>query len=430
VRAGPHLLAAGVVGPIAYGAQLGVTFRNATARDFGSSAVDHELLYGASAGVRALEGRVVVGPELYGATVLKDAFKTRTSPLEILLGGHLSFDNHVRIGAGAGTGLVAGYGSPVARFVASLEWAPDAAAADDDGDGIPDSADACKKVRGIASADPELNGCPPPKPVDTDGDDIPDTEDACPDVLGQRTKDPRTNGCIDRDGDGLMDPLDHCPFEAGPASSDPMKNGCPPRDGDEDGILDAVDACPEEPGVKTSDPKTNGCPAPAPPGDPDRDHDGIGNAADACPDDAGKPDADPKKNGCPKAFVRGGQIRITEQVRFKTNSIEILAGPESEEILKAVKELLEAHPEIARLRIEGHTDNRGSARANQALSLGRATSVRKWLVGRGIAEARLKSVGFGADRPIESNDTEEGRALNRRVELHIENESGSAPPAP
>jgi outer membrane protein OmpA-like peptidoglycan-associated protein len=285
-------------------------------------------------------------------------------------------------------------------------------------------------VRGAASTDPELNGCPPPKPVDTDGDDIPDSEDACPDVLGQRTNDPRTNGCIDRDGDGLMDPLDHCPFEAGPPSPDPMKNGCPPRDADGDGVLDDVDACVDVPGVKTDDPKTNGCPAPPPPPDPDRDHDGIANDADACPDEPGKADPDPKKNGCPTAFVRGGQIRILEQVKFKTGSAVILPGKDSEEILTAVKAILDQHPEITKLRIEGHTDNRGNARANQALSLARATAVRKWLTAHGVSEARLTSVGFGADRPIESNDTDAGRTLNRRVELHIESGGGAAPAAP
>jgi outer membrane protein OmpA-like peptidoglycan-associated protein len=427
VRVGPHLLAAGVAGPVAYGVQTGVTFRNATASDFAGSPIDHELFYGVSAGVRAMQGKVLVGPELHGSTILKDAFKTRASPLEILLGGHFAFDNHVRIGAGVGTGLVAGYGSPVARFVASLEWSPEVASDDEDGDGIKDAVDACRKVRGVPSTDPELNGCPPPKPTDTDGDDIPDAEDACPDVLGQHTNDPRTNGCIDRDGDGLMDPLDTCPFEAGAPSPDPKKNGCPPPDGDSDGVLDEFDACPNEYGVKTSDPKTNGC-APVTPSDPDRDQDGIVNEKDACPDDAGKPDPDPKKNGCPVAVVRGKQIRLTEQVKFKAASAEILK--DSDALLEAVKAVLDEHPEITKLRIEGHTDNRGAARANQTLSLARATAVRKWLVAHGIAESRLTSFGFGADRPIESNDTEEGRAINRRVELHIEAGSGAAPAAP
>lgn len=428
VHAGPHLRAAGVVGSVVYAAHVGVTLRNAKAHDFAGSPIDHELLYGVSGGLRAMQGKLVVGPELYGTTILKDAFKTRASPLELLLGGHLAFDNHVRVGAGVGTGLVAGYGSPVARFVASLEYVPDAAADDEDGDGIPDSSDACKKVRGVASADPELNGCPPPKPADTDGDDIPDAEDACPDVLGQRTNDPRTNGCIDRDGDGLMDPLDHCPFEAGPPSSDPNKNGCPPRDEDEDGILDEVDACPDVPGVKTNDPQTNGCPE-ASTADPDRDHDGVPNDTDACPNDAGKPDPDPRKNGCPTAYVRGGQIRISEQVKFRTASADILPGKDSEDILDAVKAILVARPEI-KLRIEGHTDNRGAPRVNQALGLARALAVRKWLVAHGIAESRLSSVGFGADRPIDSNDTEGGRVLNRRVELHIETGSAATPAAP
>jgi outer membrane protein OmpA-like peptidoglycan-associated protein len=192
---------------------------------------------------------------------------------------------------------------------------------------------------------------------------------------------------------------------------DPKKNGCPPPpDRDKDGIIDAEDACPEVPGVKTDNPKTNGC--------ADRDMDGILDPEDACPDQPGPRDPDPKKNGCPVARVEKGQIRILEQVKFKFNSDVILA--ESDHILEAVAKILTEHPEIKKVRVEGHTDNRGGKTYNKRLSQRRAASVVNWLTKRGNVEpGRLDSQGFGMDRPIASNRTEEGRQENRRVEFHI-----------
>jgi len=210
-------------------------------------------------------------------------------------------------------------------------------------------------------------------------------------------------------------------LEPSERSDDPAKNGCPPppppeapKDGDGDGVLDIDDACPAEPGLKTTDPKTNGCP------DPDRDKDGIPNVSDACSDEPGPQDPDPKRNGCPKAFVKDGQIRILDQVKFKTSSADILPGKESEDVLQAVLAVLVAHPEITKLRFEGHTDNRGAEALNKKLSASRAASVVTWLTGHQIDRSRLSSEGFGADRPISENTTEEGRQNNRRVEFHIE----------
>jgi outer membrane protein OmpA-like peptidoglycan-associated protein len=72
-----------------------------------------------------------------------------------------------------------------------------------------------------------------------------------------------------------------------------------------------------------------------------------------------------------------------------------------------------------RIQIEGHTDNTGEAAHNQRLSTDRAEAVQKYLLDRDIAADRLKAVGFGQDRPIASNETEKGRASNRRVEFNL-----------
>jgi outer membrane protein OmpA-like peptidoglycan-associated protein len=228
------------------------------------------------------------------------------------------------------------------------------------------------------------------------------------------------NGCLhDADRDGVPDAADACPNEPGNRSSDPRSSGCPPRDKDGDGVPDSIDVCPDKAGPKAADPKTTGCPI-----DTDRDKDGIPNDVDACPDEPGKADPDPKKNGCPKAFLQGGTIRITDQVQFKTASAEIVAGKESEDILQAVLGVLKAHPEVKAIRVEGHTDDRGDAKNNRALSQARAESVAKWLETHGIEKTRLTAIGFGSQKPLESNATEEGRTINRRVELHVEQGSG------
>lgn len=101
-------------------------------------------------------------------------------------------------------------------------------------------------------------------------------------------------------------------------------------------------------------------------------------------------------------------------VNFETGRAVI--GADSETILAQVERLLADHPTL-RLKIEGHTDKVGIPAANLTLSRQRAASVKTWLTGRGIAEGRLTTEGYGDARPVAVNDTEEGRARNRRVEL-------------
>jgi OOP family OmpA-OmpF porin len=415
-RVAPRVLVAGDLGPFVYAAKLGSMIRTLNATYAGTQ-VGTDLFFGVSAGLRVFDKKLVVGPEVFGNSVVTNGafFTTHATPVEGMFGLHYTIFDDWRIGAGASTGFNGGYGTPVVRGVAVLEWAPSVPPPDRDHDGVLDKDDACPDVPGVKSTDPLANGCPLPEDRDKDG--VLDKDDACPDVPGVKTDDPKTNGCPlpeDRDHDGVLDKDDACPDEPGIATDDPKTNGCRPSDRDKDGILDKYDACPDVPGVKTEDPKTNGCPP-----DPDRDKDGIPNEQDACPDQPGKPNPDPKKNGCPQAFVQAGQIKILDQVKFKTGSAQII-GKQSEDVLQAVLSVLKEHPEIKKVRIEGHTDNRGAAAMNKKLSAARAASVLKWLVVHGVVAVNLTSEGFGPDRPIDSNETEEGRQENRRVEFHIE----------
>ncbi len=115
--------------------------------------------------------------------------------------------------------------------------------------------------------------------------------------------------------------------------------------------------------------------------------------------------------------IEKSRIEITEMVFFETNSAAI--EQRSLPLLNQVARLLRENAQLERIRIEGHTDNRGSSKLNTDLSQRRAESVRDYLISQGVAAERLTAQGFGPQRPVEDNKTEKGRAANRRVEFHI-----------
>lgn len=101
-------------------------------------------------------------------------------------------------------------------------------------------------------------------------------------------------------------------------------------------------------------------------------------------------------------------------INFDTGKATVKA--ESQPIIDQVAEMLKENPEL-KVSIEGHTDNTGNAATNKSLSLNRAKSVIDLLIKQGIPASRLKAAGWGQEKPIEQNTTEEGRASNRRVEI-------------
>ncbi|MFO0663606.1 MAG: OmpA family protein [Polyangiaceae bacterium] len=422
-RFSPRIMVAGDVSAFVYAARVSFNYR--PERSYGSDAAPtfgSEIGFAASAGVKAGK-RFVIGPEVWGSTaVIGDLRGKMATPVEGALGAHYTIPGDIRLGAGVGTGFNGGYGSPQVRALFNVEWMPSAekkAPADSDGDGILDTEDACPTAFGVRSDDKTKNGCP----ADRDGDGVYDNVDACIDVPGEKTSDPKTNGCPpDRDGDGIYDSVDACIDVPGVKTEDPKTNGCP-ADRDGDGVYDKDDACPDVPGLKTSDPKTNGCP------DPDRDKDGIPNGEDACPDEPGKANPDPKKNGCPVAQIKDDQIKLAP-IKFKTGSAVIEKSKENDELLGALLETIKTNADrVKGLDIQGHTDNKGIPAANKKLSQDRANAVVKWLVDHGQPKAMFVAHGFGQEKPIDTNDTEAGRANNRRVEFHILKEAPAQKPA-
>jgi OmpA-OmpF porin, OOP family len=135
------------------------------------------------------------------------------------------------------------------------------------------------------------------------------------------------------------------------------------------------------------------------------------------PPPAPAPEPPPPPAPAPKTEVTQEQIKLKEQVEFETDSAVL--KDKSKGLLDEVVQVMKDHPEIEHVRVAGHTDSEGSRSHNQKLSDERAASVKQYLVDHGVAADRLASKGYGQDRPIADNKTEDGRAQNRRVEIHI-----------
>jgi len=422
VRGQPQVILGGEIDRFVYSVLLGPSFR--ATRQVGDATLGHQMNWGLGAGIRLLKDRELqVHVESTGAVDIENPMGRATNA-ELQVGAKYRFLEDFEVGAGVGPGLTTGLGTPAVRGLFQFAYTPNQdAPSDRDGDTIVDPIDACPDVAGVASDDPAKHGCPPEKPrPDFDKDGIFDDQDACPEEAGVKSDDPKKHGCPqrDRDRDGVLDDDDACPDIPGEKSEDPEKNGCPRNDRDGDGILDDVDMCPEIPGVASPDPKKNGCP-------PDTDGDGFRDDQDACPREKGKDDPDPSKRGCPKLVrVTESEIVILEQIQFDTNKATI--KPVSNPLLDSVAQVLKEHPEILRLEIQGHTDNKGSAQLNEKLSDNRAKSVRDALIRRGVEQARLTAVGYGPNKPVADNAEEEGRAKNRRVQFVVlEKKPGEGP---
>jgi outer membrane protein OmpA-like peptidoglycan-associated protein len=221
---------------------------------------------------------------------------------------------------------------------------------------------------------------------------------------------PRLPDDPDTDGDGIVDSIDSCVVEPEDKDGYLDEDGCPEIDNDLDTLVDASDKCPNEPEDPDGYQDEDGCP------DLDNDNDTVVDVKDMCPNELGATDKEPL--GCPAkpalVLVTDCEVKITQQIHFEYNKDKI--RPESFPILDAVVEVLSKNPDI-KLEVQGHTDNRGSAAYNKDLSNRRAGSVRKYLVARGVATDRLTSTGYGFDRPLVDNSTDQNRALNRRVQF-------------
>lgn len=212
----------------------------------------------------------------------------------------------------------------------------------------------------------------------------------------------------DQDGDGVTDDRDRCPNT--PKGVPVDINGCP-RDDDNDGVPNHQDQCPNTPAgaevdlrgceiVKEQDSCLGDC-----------DQDGVINRNDFCPQTL--PGLKVDERGC--AIKK--QTLVLDGIYFEFDKATI--KPESKPALDRVAEAMNGQPDM-QVEIAGHTDWIGTEKYNQGLSERRAASVRQYLLDAGVKPAsRLRSQGYGEKHPIATNETDAGRAKNRRVEFRV-----------
>ena len=240
----------------------------------------------------------------------------------------------------------------------------------------------------------------PTQPEDYDGFE---DQDGCPDY--------------DNDKDGIPDSLDKCPNAPEDFDGFQDKDGCPDYDNDQDGVPDSLDKCPNEPEDIDGFEDKDGCP------DYDNDKDGIPDTLDKCPNEPETFNGYKDEDGCPdtlpKPTVKEEKAlnKALRAINFKTASAELTT--DSYTALMQIAAFLKQYPYL-RYEVQGHTDSRGNDNYNLLLSAARAGSVRFYLVGQqGIPDSTLIAIGYGKTRPIATNTTAQGRALNRRVEFKV-----------
>jgi outer membrane protein OmpA-like peptidoglycan-associated protein len=335
-------------------------------------------------------------------------------PLEALLGGRYVHKSGFSAQAAFGFGMNVGFGTPDYRILAGVTYRrphdPDP-----DGDGLTYDADRCPDVAEDFDHFEDEDGCPDP---DNDGDGLPDTADRCPNDPEDRDSFEDNDGCADPDNDkdGVLDASDKCVNEPEDRDGFEDDDGCADPDNDKDGVPDVSDGCPDQPEDKDGFEDGDGCP------DPDNDKDGVLDVNDKCPDAAEDLDGFEDSDGC--AEPGSGLVKVTcdtlaiqDKVYFDTNSDRIQSR--SFALLDQVAGVLQSATYIKRVRVEGHTDDRGDDKRNLDLSQRRADAVRRYLSGKGVAESRVEAQGFGETKPIASNKTNAGRGQNRRVDFTI-----------
>lgn len=264
----------------------------------------------------------------------------------------------------------------------------------------------------VAAAPERAKDAPLP---DADNDGVPDVRDQCAATPAGASVD--AGGCQvyrDSDNDGVIDGRDSCANTYPNTQVD--GRGCPlAADSDNDGVVDTRDRCANTPAGTAVN--SVGCAMPEP--EVDADHDGVPDSRDKC---LGSPVGQPVDyTGCapaaatPAPLFKNNERTVTLRgVTFEPWKDDLTAS--SVAVLDDVARQLNDAPTI-KVEIGGHTDNGGAYSRNLRLSLQRAEAVRAYLIMRGVDGSRLVARGYGPDRPVSSNATASGRAMNRRVEM-------------
>ncbi len=394
------------------------------------------VAWGPQVSVRAATGLTIsprfgVGLEVDAATALGGGDPDASSPAEVMASGWTRLGAGTVIRAGLGAGLNSGLGAPAMRAVLGVGFEP-RVRRDTDGDAVWDDADACVG-----------------EPEDTDHWE---DDDGCPEgtQLALRFVDRQTgaavpgvvSGIAGREVAGdrqLLLPRDSYPLQAtAPGyATVRMLIDVPPGRPSERIIQMERELAQGRLQLRVVDEK--GAPVSATlaiPGQsferPTATVDRL-VAAGAMEIQASAPGYAPAKIPVNIAVGSPNEITLTlraARVAVVADHIEIreavffesgrdLIKPESFALLQEVAGILQEHPELLRVRVEGHTDNKGSASTNLTLSQARAAAVREYLIARGVAGDRLVAEGFGESRPLATGENEAAWARNRRVEFIV-----------
>ena len=427
---------------IKLGINLGYLFRHNA--ELHNLEVIDTFSYGIAADIPIGDGTIHIVPQIDGESPFgADDAASEERPLEWALAGRYFMSESLMLQAGFGAGIISGYGTPDWRMFFSVHLSSESNP-DLDLDGILNEDDACPTDPEDFDGFEDVDGCPE---LDNDGDGIADVHDgelletgfgACMNDPEDFDNDRDDDGCpeddLDTDGDGITDPNDACIDD--PEDFDGFEDieGCPEPDNDGDGVLDVNDgpvdangfgSCLNDPEDVDGFEDEDGCP------DPDNDQDGVLDANDgengSCMNDPEDYDGYEDADGCPEEAsgdieLTCAGIELTDTVYFDSNSDVI--QERSYDLLNQVSTVLVSATWITRIRVEGHTDDRGSDSLNLDLSQRRAESVRAYLQSQGVSMT-IDAEGFGEIRPIEDNNSRSGRAANRRVEFHIVEQDNS-----
>ncbi len=266
---------------------------------------------------------------------------------------------------------------------------------------------------------------------DKDGDGIPDSLDACPDEAEDKDGFQDEDGCpdTDNDGDGIPDAADACPNEPEDKDGFEDDDGCPERDNDGDGIPDVTDRCPNEPEDKDGFEDDDGCP------DDDNDGDGFADKVDKCPNEPETVNGFEDDDGCPDVRGTSGPEERADRIDLKGAPVAFaragLTAP-TRQLLQQVATLIKNRR--LSIRVEVHvalgTRSTGAAqiaaqkRRDKLLSQQRAKTIADYLASQGVSPQQVQAVGLGSDRPLGSATPSD--PVNERVDF-IKAQQGGAP---
>jgi OmpA-OmpF porin, OOP family len=179
----------------------------------------------------------------------------------------------------------------------------------------------------------------------------------------------------------------------------------------------AVVACTASASFRAGGEEPKAPPPPPPPPPPATTTEPAPTATPSASTTAPAPTTTASTDAGAKPVLKKDRLEIPGQIVFENASAVL--KPESDAALNQLKQYLDETPRVTKLRIEGHTDNTGTPESNETLSGQRALAVKKALIDKGVKAERLLAVGFGQNKPIADNSTEEGKSKNRRTEFHV-----------